>query len=597
MATEGLGQTLGPAVVLLAAGVVAVPLFRKLGLGSVLGYFAAGALVGPSVLGFFTDPATILHFSELGVVMFLFVIGLEMRPGKLWTMRQQIFGLGLAQVLSCIALLTGAGVLLGLSPITALIAGSGFVLSSTAVIMSMLQERGEIATSDGQKAVSILLLEDLMIVPLLALVAFLSPSQHESGGILGIATAIGAILLLIVVGRWLLDPFFSLLARARAREVLTAGALIVVLGAALLMEASGLSMAMGAFLAGVMLSGSSYRHQIESDIEPFKGLLMGLFFLAVGMSLDLGVVASDWPSVLIFLIAYVITKAIGIYAVARIFGSSHRSALERTLLFAQGGEFAFVLYTSAFGNGLISARDNALFSTVIILSMAVTPFVLILGSRLLREEAPSLEGIEAAHNLKGRVLMIGFGRFGQIASQLLLAQRSDVSIIEADPNRIREAGRFGFKIFYGDGSRLDILHHSGADEAEIIMVCVDDRKTANRIVELVKSHFPAAKLMVRSYDRTHSIELLKAGVDFELRETFESALLFGKEALCELGLDEVVAEDTLRDIRMRDAERLTAQVQGDIYSGADQLLTGVPVPEPLTPPGKITKLTGEEGLN
>ncbi|PQZ50683.1 potassium transporter [Ochrobactrum sp. MYb15] len=595
MATEGLGQTLGPAVVLLAAGVVAVPLFRKLGLGSVLGYFAAGALVGPSVLGFFTDPATILHFSELGVVMFLFVIGLEMRPGKLWTMRQQIFGLGLAQVLGCIVLLTGTGVLLGLSPITALIAGAGFVLSSTAVIMSILQERGEIATSDGQKAVSILLLEDLMIVPLLALVAFLSPSQHESGGILGIATAIGAILLLIAVGRWLLDPFFSLLARARAREVLTAGALIVVLGAALLMEASGLSMAMGAFLAGVMLSGSSYRHQIESDIEPFKGLLMGLFFLAVGMSLDLGVVASDWSTVLIFLIAYVITKAIGIYAVARIFGSSHRSALERTLLFAQGGEFAFVLYTSAFGNGLLSARDNALFSTVIILSMAVTPFVLLLGSRLLRDEAPSLEGVESAHNLKGRVLMIGFGRFGQIAAQLLLAQRSDVSIIEADPNRIREAGRFGFKIFYGDGSRLDILHHSGADEAEVVMICVDDRKTANRIVDLVKSHFPAAKIMVRSFDRTHSIELLKAGVDFELRETFESALLFGKEALCELGLDESLAEDTLRDIRMRDAERLTAQVQGDLYSGLEQLHTGVPVPEPLTPPGKITKLAGEEG--
>ncbi|MBB4095784.1 monovalent cation:proton antiporter-2 (CPA2) family protein [Brucella pecoris] len=597
MATEGLGQTLGPAVVLLAAGVVAVPLFRKLGLGSVLGYFAAGALVGPSVFGFFTDPATILHFSELGVVMFLFVIGLEMRPGKLWTMRQQIFGLGLAQVLSCIALLTGAGVLLGLSAITALIAGAGFVLSSTAVIMSMLQERGEIATPDGQKAVSILLLEDLMIVPLLALVAFLSPSQHESGGILGIAIAIGAIVLLVAVGRWLLDPFFSLLARARAREVLTAGALIVVLGAALLMEASGLSMAMGAFLAGVMLSGSSYRHQIESDIEPFKGLLMGLFFLAVGMSLDLGVVASDWPSVLIFLVAYVITKAIGIYAVARIFGSSHHSALERTLLFAQGGEFAFVLYTSAFGNGLISARDNALFSTVIILSMAVTPLVLLLGGRLLRAEVPSLEGIEAALNLKGRVLMIGFGRFGQIAAQLLLAQRSDVSIIESDPNRIREAGRFGFKIFYGDGSRLDILHHSGADEAEVIMICVDDRKTANRIVELVKPHFPAAKLMVRSYDRTHSIELLKAGVDFELRETFESALLFGKEALCELGLDESLAEDTLRDIRLRDAERLTAQVQGDLYSGLDQLHTGVPVPEPLTPPGKVTKLAGEEGSN
>lgn len=588
MAAEGLGQTLGPAVVLLAAGVAAVPLFRRLGLGSVLGYFAAGALVGPSVLGLFTDPATILHFSELGVVMFLFVIGLEMRPSKLWTMRHQIFGLGLAQVLGCIALLSGVGMLLGLAPVTTLIAGAGFVLSSTAVIMSMLQERGEIATPEGQKAVSILLLEDLMIVPLLALVAFLAPQQQEASGLTGIAIAVGAILLLIAVGRWLLDPFFALLARARAREVLTAGALIVVLGAALLMEASGLSMAMGAFLAGVMLSGSSYRHQIESDIEPFKGLLMGLFFLAVGMSLDLGIVATDWPTILLFLIAYILTKAVGIYSVARLFGSSHHHSLERTLLFAQGGEFAFVLYTSAFGNGLIDARDNALFSTVIILSMAVTPLILLAGARFMKQETASLDGVEPVCNLKGRVLLIGFGRFGQIASQLLLAHQTEVAIIESDPNRIREAQKFGFRIFYGDGSRLDILHHSGADEAEIIMICIDDPKVTNHIVDLIKQHFPVAKLLVRSFDRTHSIELRKAGVDFELRETFESALLFGMEGLRQLGLDDESAVDTLYDIRSRDAKRLTEQVQGDIFSGREQLLTGTPVPEPLTQPARTS---------
>ncbi|HET6389808.1 monovalent cation:proton antiporter-2 (CPA2) family protein [Hyphomicrobium sp.] len=589
MAAEGLAHTIGPAVVLMAAAVAAVPLFRRLGLGSVLGYFTAGALVGPSMLGLFEDPATILHFSELGVVMFLFVIGLELRPQKLWKMRGQIFGLGLAQVLICTALLTLTGIFLfNLAWVPAFVAGAGFVLSSTAVIMSILQERGELAEPQGQKSVSILLFEDLMIVPLLALVTFLSPAARGEGGLEGFVVAVGAVALLIVAGRYLLNPFFALLARARARELLTAGALLIVLGAALLMEASGLSMAMGAFLAGVMLSGSSYRHQIETDIEPFRGLLMGLFFLAVGMSLDLRIVIAQWPLLIALLGAYVAVKAIGIYGVARAFGATNHAALHRTSMFAQGGEFAFVLYLAASQGGVITEMESAVFSTVVILSMALTPLLIILADRLLKTDV-SLDGVEVARDLKGQVLLIGFGRFGQIASQVLLSKGVDVSMIENNPDRIREAGKFGFKIFYGDGTRLDILQTSGAQNAEVIMVCVDDPKASNQIVKLVKAEFPMAKLLVRSRDRRHSIELIRAGVDYEIRETVESAFLMGAEGLNALGCSSGDLQQALEDVRRRDEERLIEQVQGDIFSGRDWLLTQ-PTPEPLTKPASTRKL-------
>lgn len=586
MAEAGIAQTLGPVVVLLGSAVVAVPLFRKLGLGSVLGYFAGGLMVGPSVLGIFSEPSTILHISELGVVMFLFLIGTEMRPQKLWAMRIQIFGLGLAQVLFCIVLLTGAGLILGLSPGAAFIAGSGFVLSSTAVIMSTLKERGELAGSQGQQAVSILLLEDLMIVPLLAIVAFMgAAADGGKNGIdlTGVLLALGAIAFVIAVGRWLLDPFFALLARARTTEVLTAGALLVVLGAALLMEQSGLSMAMGAFLAGVMLSGSSYRHQIETDVEPFKGLLMGLFFLAVGMSLDLGVVVEEWQKVLALLSAYVVVKSFGIYTIARVFGATNKQALRRVTLFAQGGEFAFVLYSAAAGDGVIGAAEHAVFSSTIILSMALTPLILIAADRLLKGEAVSMDGIEVPKGLKGRVLMIGFGRFGQIASQLLLAQGVAVTLIDNNPDRIREAEKFGFKVYYGDGARLDVLRQSGAATADTIMVCVDNRKVADRIVELTTAHFPSARLLVRSYDRGHSISLRGAGVDYELRETFESALAFGGAGLRALGMTALDVEAVTRDIRRLDSERLEAQAQGGLLAGGDKLHVA-PRPEPLITP-------------
>ncbi|MGY8527380.1 monovalent cation:proton antiporter-2 (CPA2) family protein [Paracidovorax citrulli] len=583
MAEASLVETIGPAVVLMGAAVVAVPLFRRLGLGSVLGYFAAGLLVGPSVLGLFTDAQSILHFSELGVVMFLFVIGLELRPHKLWAMRGQIFGLGLAQVAAAIGALalTGMGIF-GLSPSVAFIAGAGFVLSSTAVIMLALQDRGEISSTEGQKSVAILLFEDLMIVPLLAVVAFLSPLSADQTGWIDIVLALGALLMLLVVSRWCLSPFFALLAQTRTREVLTAGALLVVLGAALLMDAVGLSMAMGAFLAGVMLSGSSYRHQIESDIEPFRGLLMGLFFLAVGMSLDLAVVAAEWRLLLAMLLAFTVAKGAVVYAVTRVFGGSNHQALRRTSMFLQGGEFAFVLYAAATSGGVIGARENALFVAVVILSMAMTPLFMLAADLLLRNRS-SMDGIETARDLKGQILVIGFGRFGQIASQVLLSKGVELSVIDTDPNRIRDAGRYGFKVFFGDGCRLDTLHHSGAGHADAIMVCIDDPKAAMQIVELAQHEFPQARLLVRSYDRGHAMALIRAGVDYQIRETVESAYLMGAQGLRALGYAELDIEEAAEDIRQRDAERLSEQVQGDIMSGRDRLHLQ-PIPEPLTKP-------------
>ncbi|MFD1331940.1 monovalent cation:proton antiporter-2 (CPA2) family protein [Methylopila musalis] len=583
MADASLGQTIAPAVVLMGAAVVAVPLFRRLGLGSVLGYFAAGVLVGPSVFGLFTDARSILHFSELGVVMFLFVIGLELRPLKLWAMRGQIFGLGFAQVAGAIAALALTGVAaFGLPGPVAFVAGAGFVLSSTAVIMSVLQDRGEISSAEGQKSVAILLFEDLMIVPLLAVVAVLSPLSEGGAGWTGVAVATAALLALLAVSRWGLNPFFALLARARTREVLTAGALLVVLGTALLMEVAGLSMAMGAFLAGVMLSSSSYRHQIESDIEPFRGLLMGLFFLAVGMSLDLAVVAAEWPLLLSLLAAFTVAKGVVVYAVARLFRASRRQALHRTSMFLQGGEFAFVLYAAATSGGVIDLRENALFSTVVILSMALTPLLMIATDRLLRAEA-SMEGVDAARDLTGRILLIGFGRFGQIASQALLAKGVDLAVIDRDPERIRDAGRYGFKVYFGDGARLDVLRHSGAGAADAIMICVDDPKAATQIVELARHEFPQAKLLVRSRDRGHAIELIRAGVDYQIRETVEAAYRMGAEGLRTLGFADVDVDEVVEDVRRRDTERLAEQVQGDLMSGSHRLILQ-PAAEPLTPP-------------
>lgn len=578
-------------IVLLGAAIIAVPLFRRIGLGSVLGYLAAGIAIGPFGIGLFTEPEAILHVAEIGVVMFLFVIGLEMRPRHLWGMRRDIFGLGSAQIATCSAALIGVGLLLGYSPNVAIIGALGFVLTSTAIVVQLLSERGDIALPRGQKIVAILLFEDLLIVPLLAGLSLFTP---DDGGathsrIVSILAGIGSLVALLVAGIWLLNPLFRILSLAKAREVMTAAALLVVLGAALLMELGGLSMAMGAFLAGVMLSESTFRHQIEADIEPFRGMLMGLFFLSVGMSLDLAVVHANLAVVLVGVAALMTVKAVCVFAIARLFRSSHADAGDRAVLMAQGGEFAFVLFAAATADGVIDPASHANLTAIVVLSMVLTPFVVLVHRRFARPPEQSLDGIEEAEGLSGSVLVIGFGRFGQVACQALLARGVDVTIIDNDIEMIRSAERFGFKIYYGDGTRLDVLRASGAGTASAIAVCVERREVADRIVELVQSEFKQAKLLVRSYDRAHSLHLVHEHVDFQIRETFESALLFGQAALTAVGVPDDEAATIAASIRERDRARFELELAEGIGAGRDLVHGNMPQPTPFTTPRRAAK--------
>lgn len=606
MAEATTGLEIGHIAALLAAGVVAVPVFRKLGLGSVLGYLAAGAAIGPFGLALFREPDTILHFAELGVVIFLFIIGLEMRPSRLWGLRREIFGLGSAQVgLSGLAL-TLTAMAAGAPAAAAFVGAMGFVMSSTAVIVQMLEERGELPAPSGQRAVSILLFEDLAIVPLLAIVAVLSAAMGAGAADNGpplwrtVGLAVAAIAAVLAIGRFGINPAFRFLARNGGREVMTAAALLVVTGTAFLMDQAGLSMAMGAFLAGVLLSDSAFRHQLEADVEPFRAVLLGLFFLSVGMALDLGVVLADWRTVLAGLAAFMLVKAGVIYGVARLFGSRPREAVERAALFAQGGEFAFVLYGAAVAGGVIDGRTGAALTAIVILSMALTPLTTLALKRFMPPERglspEEAEGVDSPDGLGGRVLIIGFGRFAQVVSQPLLARDVDVSIIENDVEMIQAAGRFGFKVYYGDGTRLDTLRASGAGKAEAVLVCVDKPEAADRVVQLVKSEFPAAKLFVRAYDRGHSLRLIEAGVDYQIRETFESALKFGEAVLAGLGFPEEAAADAIAEVRRRDAARLDLQLTGGLQAGQALMRGNLPTPQPAPyiKPSREGRLVNED---
>ncbi|QHH97413.1 MULTISPECIES: monovalent cation:proton antiporter-2 (CPA2) family protein [Acinetobacter] len=601
MSSEAHSISLIAPVVLLAAAVIAVPIFKRIGLGSVLGYLIAGLIIGPFGFAFFHDSASILHIAELGIVMYLFVIGLEMQPSHLWSLRREIFGLGTLQIVACALALTGVGLLFGFTWQVAFIGAAGFVLTSTAIVMQLLGDRGDIAQPQGQKIVAILLFEDLLIVPLLAIVAFMAPNhvvETTSTRLESIGIGLIAIAGLIAAGYWLLNPLFRLLAAAKAREVMTAAALLVVLGAALLMQVSGLSMAMGAFLAGVLLSESTFRHQIEADIEPFRGLLLGLFFLGVGMSLDLSVVAQNWQLIVSGVLAMMFAKALMIYIVARVTKSPHTEALDRALLMAQGGEFAFVLFAAAVSAQVIDNSVKSNLTAIVVLSMVLTPILGIIFKRFTEtKDEINLDNVNIAEGLSGSVLMIGFGRFGQVTSQLLLARGVDVTIIDNDIDMIQNAEKFGFKIYYGDGCRLDILHASGASSAQAIVVCVDSKETTNRIVELVTHEFPLAKLLVRSYDREHSLYLVKHKVDYMIRETFESAIKFGGVILQELGVDEDEVQRITDEIRDRDDERFETEIAADdVYAGVGlQYTHSHPRPTaPLIRPKKAARILNDE---
>ncbi|MGF1477101.1 MAG: cation:proton antiporter [Geminicoccaceae bacterium] len=514
-------------------------------------------------LSFAEHPEELLHFAEFGVVLFLFVIGLELNPARLWAMRTDIFGLGLAQVLVSGAVLTVPALLAGLSWQAALVVGLGLALSSTALVMRVLDERRQRATAHGRKALAILLFQDLAIVPLLLLVAVLAPSGEDMGlgeSLVHVAMGIGAIALLVAIGRYGLDPMFHLLARAGMSEIMTAAALGVVIAAGLLMDVVGMSYAMGAFIAGVMLAESTFRHEVEANIEPFRGLFLGLFFMAVGLSLDLEAVRDNLVAVLLLTPLIMAVKALLIYCLTRLFGSVHDVAVRTALALPQSGEFGFVLFAAALGSGLLGAAEASTLVALVTLSMALTPLTSKLEPLLIR--GPAKEHIDEDYSdAAGRALLIGFGRFVQVLSQPLFAQNIETIILDNDPARIREAKTHGFRVHFGDGTRRDVLRAAGAGAVDLIIVAVDNAETANKIVDVVRAEFPQARLFVRAIDRRHSISLMRVGVDGQVRETFESALHMGEEVLMALGIPAEDATAAIERVRAEDRDRLRQEAE------------------------------------
>lgn len=551
-----------------------VPVFKRIGLGAILGYLAAGVIVGATLtLGFTKNPDKLLHFAEFGVVLFLFVIGLEMKPSKLWEMRGDIFGIGLAQVVLCGVVLAVPPLLLGMTWQVSVVIGLGLALSSTALVMQALEERSERGTGHGRKAFAILLFQDLAIVPLLLMVALLAPSGGQPGlmqSLINVGIAIGAIAALILTGRYLLNPVFRILANTGVPEIMTAFALGLVIFAGLLMDAAGMSYAMGAFIAGVMLAESSFRHELEANVEPFRGLFLGLFFVAVGVSLSLDAVAANWRVVLIAVPVLILLKALVIYAILRGFGSAHDVSVRAALALPQAGEFGFVLFAAAVTAGLLDAETSSILVAVITLTMVASPLIERFAPLLIAAKAD--DGIEEDFSdAGGRALVIGFGRFGQIVTQALQLRGGSVTILDADAERVREAQEFGSRIHFGNGMRRDVLRAAGAAEADVIIVCIDDRVAAKDIVNLVQSKFSQAELLVRAYDRTAAIELIHMGIEQPVRETFESGLRMGMAALRAAGVSEDDAAEAIEDVRRRDESRLQLQVQQTAGAGGDTL--------------------------
>ena len=576
-------------LMLLGGTVVTAPIFKKLGLGTVLGYLAAGVVIGPILHGI-GDSEAVLAVAELGVVFLLFIIGLELKPSRLWQMRRDIFGLGSAQViLSGLALTLAAylGNIAGWQG--SIIIGFGLALSSTAFAMQVLEQQGDVNTKYGQRSFSMLLLQDLAIVPLLALVTVLDGPKEATNPLPDLAVAIGAVAAMIIAGRYLLTPLFQVIARTGAREAMIAAALLVVMGSATLMQLAGLSMAMGAFLSGVMLAESSYRHELEADIEPFRGVLLAIFFIAVGLSLKLDVIVDNWVLILLAVPVVMVIKAIVIYSLCRITGSPHNDAVRIAGLLPQGGEFGFVLFSAASASGgLFSANTASMLIAIVTLSMALTPLSSALSKRLMNGDTQE-ELDEDFEGAGSDVLMIGFSRFGQIAAQILLASGRDVTVIDFSADRIRQASNFGFRIYFGDGTRKEVLRSAGIDRAKIVVVSTHLREVTDKIVELVQADYPHASLFVRSYDRIHSIELRHKGVDYELRETLESGLLFGRRTLEALGVSEAEAYEIGEDIRKRDEQRLVLQVSEGLQAGTDMLYSRPVKPEPLVKPKRAAE--------
>lgn len=551
----------GQVAVLLAATVIAVPLFRRLKLSAVLGYLAAGIAIGPWGLALFDDVERVLHFSEFGVVLLLFVIGLELQPSRLWVMRRTVFVAGAAQVGFTTTLLALGARVLGLPWPAALVIGFALSLSSTALILQVLAERGEINTRHGRSSFAVLLFQDLAIMPALVVLPLLGGGADSAPDWRAVGLSLAAIVAVVAVGRQLLRPALRIVANTQAQEAFTAATLLVVLGTALLFHSAGLSMALGAFIAGVLLADSEYRHELEADIEPFKGLLLGLFFIAVGMSANLGVLASSPLLVLGLTVGYMALKFLATTGAALVTRHGPGTSWRLGVALAGGGEFAFVLFALAAGDGLLPRAAADLLVVVVTLSMVLAPLMIAGADRLARRlspppPAPKFDEIEPE---EPRVLIAGFGRFGQMVGRVLRARHIRFTALEISQAQVDFLRRFGNRLHYGDASRLEVLRSAGAGEAELLVLAIDDVEASVRTAGLVRRHFPRLRILARARNRQHAFRLMDAGVTEIWRETFASSLELAEAALVALGTGRDTAASQVRRFRAHDEETLRAQ--------------------------------------
>ena len=561
-------------VILLGAALLSVLIFRKLGLGAVLGYLVAGIIIGPDVLGITGDAETILGYSEIGIILLLFLVGLELSPRRLWLMRRDIFLFGPLQVALCglamFALI--GGVMPSFTWEAALVMGLPLALSSTAQVLPLLQSRGRLKTDYGEKSFSILLFQDLSIVPLLTIVAALSRAPAPEGAVSGwrlVVYAVLAIIALVLAGRYLLSPLLRLVGKISERELFIVTGLFTVCASAAVMQMIGVSAALGAFVAGVMLAESPYRHELEADIDPFRSILLGLFFMAVGMMLDLDVIAAQPLMVVGLAVALIAVKTGVIFALGRFFGLTSSASIIMALLLSQGGEFGFVLFAAAQNALLIEPEAASLFGAVVTLSMASTPFLMILAGKLAANNSGrdvQLDDPELAE--QANVIIVGHGRFGQNVSQIMQAAGRTVTLIDINPETIDRSGEFGRKVFYGDGTRIDLLHRAGAEQACAIFFCIDDRGLDAETLTPVRETFPNTRIFARAYDRRQALALMRDPDIVMVREVFESSVRMAVDALKSLGTNTDNIKKIVGEFRLRDETRLKAQFDtGDLHAG------------------------------
>jgi glutathione-regulated potassium-efflux system ancillary protein KefC len=549
-------------LVYLGAAVLAVPLARLLGLGSIIGYLAAGIAIGPFGLRLVTDTATILHFAEFGVVLMLFLVGLELEPKRLWALRRPIFGWGSVQMAGSTLLILAAGLAFGADWRLALVAGLGLALSSTAIGLGVLNERNLMATNSGQSVLSVALLQDIAAIPVLALLPLLAVSAGgaaEAGsGWWGAAKAVGVIALIVLGGRLLLRPALRWIARSGTPEIFTAASLLLVVATAALMQAVGLSMALGAFLAGVLLAESEYRRELETDLEPFKGLLLGLFFIAVGMSIDFAVVLANPGLVAAIVAGFLLLKALVLLAMARLMPVPLAERPVFVLLLAQGGEFGFVVFQAAAQSGVIAGQAASLLVAAVALSMLLTPLLLVLIDRWiaprLARHGGGAKPAEISEPQHAPIIIAGFGRYGQIVGRLLNANGLSATVLEHDADQVETVRRFGWRVFYGDATRLDLLRMAGAVQARVLVLAIDDIDQSVAVARLVREHFPRLQVVARARNVTHYYRLRELGVTLIERETLDSALMSARSVLELMGWERHAARNQALRFRRHSIE-------------------------------------------